>query len=190
MVAAVILAAGQSKRMNGTDKLFLDVNSLPMFEHSFILAKKLNIDFCVVVTNNPQIAEKAKKYNFLSIESPNAKKGMGYSVAEGAKALPDPITHAVFLNADQPFISADTINKLIEKAQKTDKIIVPMANNRPTSPCIFPKRYFDELGMLEGENGGRVIWNQNIDDVLFENVMQNQMIDIDTMEVYNALTNN
>ena len=26
MVAAVILAAGQSKRMNGTDKLFLDVN--------------------------------------------------------------------------------------------------------------------------------------------------------------------
>ena len=109
---------------------------------------------------------------------------MGYSVAEGAKALSDKITHAVFLNADQPFILADTINSLIENAQNTNKIIVPMANNRPTSPCIFPKRYFAELGMLEGENGGRVIWNRNIDDVLFENVSKNQMIDIDTMEQY------
>ena len=190
MVAAVILAAGQSKRMNGTDKLFLDVNSIPMFEHSFILAKKLNINCCIVVTNNAKIKQKAKEYNFLSVKSPNAQKGMGYSVAEGAKALSDKITHAVFLNADQPFILADTINHLIENAQKTNKIIVPMTDNRPTSPCVFPKRYFLELSMLEGENGGRVIWNRNINDVLFENVSKNQMIDIDTAEIYNALTNN
>ncbi len=190
MVAAVILAAGQSKRMNGTDKLFLDINSINMFEHSFILAKKLNIACCIVVTNNEKISNKAKEYNFLTVKSPNALNGMGFSVAEGAKALPDKITHAVFLNADQPFISAEIINNLIDKAQKTDKIIVPMAGDRPTSPCIFPKRYFDKLGMLQGENGGRIIWQQNIDDVLFENVPQNQMIDIDTTEVYNALTNN
>lgn len=190
MVAAVILAAGQSTRMNGIDKLFLDINSRPMFEYSFILAKNLNIDRCIVVTNNIKIANRAKEYNFLTVKSPNAKKGMGYSVAEGAKALSDKITYAIFLNADQPFISADTINDLIQKAQKTNKIIVPMTNNRPTSPCIFPKRYFTELSNLEGENGGRIIWNENINDVLFENVMQNQMIDIDTMEIYNALTNN
>lgn len=190
MVAVVILAAGQSKRMNGTDKLFLDVNSVPMFEHSFILAKKLDIACCIVVTNNAKITDKAKEYNFLSVKSPNAQKGMGFSVAEGVKAFSDKITHAVFLNADQPFISVDTINKLIEKAQKTDKIIVPMANNRPTSPCVFPKRYFAELSTLHGENGGRIVWQRNIDDVLFENVMQNQMIDIDTAEIYNALTNN
>ena len=49
-----------------------------------------------------------------------------------------------------------------------------MANNRPTSPCVFPKRYFAELSTLHGENGGRIVWQRNIDDVLFENVMQNQ----------------
>ncbi len=188
MIATIVLAAGESKRMNGVDKLFLNVNSKPMYEYTIKLAQEIKADSCIVVTNNDKIAIRAVECGFLSVKSPNSQKGMGYSVAEGVKALDDNITHAVFLNADQPFICPDTVKKLIKTAKKTNKIIVPMAQNKPTSPCVFPKKYFSSLSRLEGENGGRVIWQQNIDDVLFENVPENQMIDIDTKEIYKALT--
>ena len=39
-----------------------------------------------MVTNNAKITDKAKEYNFLSVKSHNAQKGMGFSVAEGVKS--------------------------------------------------------------------------------------------------------
>lgn len=47
----------------------------------------------------------------------------------------------MFVMADQPFLTSKTINKLIEKFEKKDKIIVPKYKDRNGSPVIFPKRF-------------------------------------------------
>lgn len=190
MVAVIVLAAGFSRRMNGTDKLFLNIKDKPMYEHAMLLAQNLKPDLCIVVTNNDKIANKASECGFFSVKSPFAENGMGNSVSAGVKALDTRITHAVFLNADQPFICPDTVKKLISLSQMYDKIVVPVADNKPTSPCVFPKRFFNALEALNGEQGGKTIWKQNKDDVLFENVPQNQMIDVDTNEQYQNLQKN
>lgn len=187
MVSAIILAAGQSKRMKGDDKLFLKINGKAMYEYALNLAKEIDVNNVIVVTNNDKIALRALECGFCSVKSQNAHNGMGNSVCEGAKALSDKTKYAIFLNADQPFLKPNIVNEIIKICVQHDKIVVPMSNNMPTSPCIFTKKYFDDLKSLNGENGGRVIWKRHLKDVIFYSVDSGQFLDIDTKEQYDNI---
>lgn len=155
MRAAVVLAAGFSRRM-GMDKLMLDVHGRPMYRHALALAAALDVSARIVVTNNLVIARDAEAMGFAVVPSPKAAGGMGFSVAAGAAALGD-ADCAVFLNADQPDLQAETARRLFEVCEETGKIAVPAVNGVPRSPCVFPRRFFAALAALTGEQGGRVI---------------------------------
>ena len=121
MIAAVVLAAGLSRRM-GQDKLLLPLNGRPVFTYPVDLIANLPFDQRVLVTNTPEIRDYAQKHGFKVVPSPDAALGMGHSVAAGAQAVDERMTAAIFLNADQPFLTAELVHILCKTCLDTDKL--------------------------------------------------------------------
>ena len=154
--AAVILAAGLSRRMGNTDKLKLHIDGIPMYRHviSLVATSRLFSDV-IVVTNQCDIAAFAQTCGAQPVENTFAQQGQGTSVAAGVRVLPEDTDFCAFFTADQPFLTKEIVQKLTETAARTGNITVPRVHGVPKSPCVFPKRFFTQCKALSGETGGR-----------------------------------
>lgn len=166
MIAAVVMAAGLSKRM-GADKLHLLLEGKPIFMHILSRVSQMPFGERLVVTNQEQIAQYAKQCGFQVVPSPDAALGMGHSVAAGARAVREDADALMFLNADQPFMTREIIDKLCELFEEKNQIIVPCIAGKPSSPCVFPIRFRAELSILTGEQGGRQVYRRHLNETYF-----------------------
>lgn len=184
MIAAVVLAAGLSRRM-GQDKLLLPLNGRPVFTYPVDLIANLPFDHRVLVTNTPEIRDYAQRHGFEVVPSPDAVLGMGHSVAAGAQAVDERMTAAIFLNADQPFLTAELVHTLCKTCLDMDKITVPKIHDRPSSPCVFPKRFLPELMTLTGDRGGKQVYRQYPEQTVFVDWKEERtLVDLDDPETY------
>ena len=71
---------------------------------------------------------------------------------------------------------------MIETFLHTNKIIVPVSGGKRGNPCIFPRRYFEELSKLCGDKGGRRVIEKHMDDVEYVRAEEYELFDIDTAE--------
>lgn len=187
--AAVILAAGFSRRMRNTDKLKLRIDGIPMYQHVIALVCTSGLfSSVVVVTNQPDIMAFARANGAQPVKNPFAAQGQGTSVAAGTCALPENTDFCAFLTADQPFLTMEILQRLAEAAEQTGDIVVPRVHGIPKSPCIFPKRFFGQCKALSGEKGGKGIYKQHLDEVVWVDFPDSKAWrDIDTEQDYNAM---
>lgn len=184
MIAAVVLAAGLSRRM-GADKLHLPVAGVPMFQHIIDQTARLSFDQRIVVTNDDQIGQYARTCGFMVIPSPHASKGMGYSVAAGAIAVRPEAQGICFFNADQPFLSSVEIDALCKRFSQTGGIVVPRVQGRPYSPCIFERKFLAELCTLSGDQGGKQVYRNHLEQVNWLDFADDKpFIDLDCPQAY------
>ena len=156
-VYGVILASGLSKRM-GQNKLLLRLNNMTIFENVLKSAKSSDLVGIIVVTSHKEIIEicENEKTNFILNE--NATIGQSESIKLGTRYFYDKDS-IMFITADTPFLTDDTINKLI--CAYNNEIIVPFFEGERGNPVIFPKKTFDELLLLKNDNGGKQVINSN-----------------------------
>ena len=133
----VLLAAGLSRRM-GCDKLLLNLNGQPLYLRALALMAQFPQAKGLVVSNTREILDAAHSRGYAAIQNPLAHLGMGTSVAAAARRLDTDC--AVFLNGDQPALSRNCLEKLLETAARTAQIVVPRAAGQSCSPCVFPRR--------------------------------------------------
>ena len=190
-IAILILAAGESKRMNGIKQLLPWKNTTLLgnaIEQA--IQSKGNTVYVVLGANANRIASTIAHYNIQSIENKNWKNGLGNSIACGVNFLEENQLHydAILITlADQPLITAAYYNSLIDKyAQKEAKIIASETNNTPSVPAIFDAVYFEKLAELNEDKGAKeiLIAAQKEVYVLRSNT---KMMDIDTQRAYEEL---
>ncbi len=165
-LTAVVMAAGLSRRM-GADKLHLPLKDKPVFQYAVDVAAQLPFAARLIVTNQSEIAAYAEEQGLQVIPSPDAALGMGHSVAAGTQAVDKSTDGILFINADQPFIAPEVVEGLYRIFVERDQIIVPCVKGRPSSPCIFPMRFWEELCGLKGDRGGRQVYEKHPDETFF-----------------------
>lgn len=193
-IAILILAAGESKRMNGIKQL------LPWKKSTLLgnaieqaIQSKGDAVYVVLGANANQIVPTITHYNIQTIENKNWKNGLGNSIAAGVKYLKeDQLDYDAILItlADQPLINAAYYNVLIDNySQKAAKIIASETNNAPCVPAIFDAVYFEKLSQLSQDKGAKDILLAAQTEVYVVRADANLM-DIDTQLDYEQLYNN
>lgn len=192
-VSAIVLAAGESKRMAGRNKLLLPLEEKTIVECAVDAILEARVDDVIVVLGHEAAAiqkvlqKRALRFTF----NPNFRGGMASSIQAGVAALAPSAQTVMIALADQPLITTAEINFLIaEFARTTEKSIgVPTFNGQRGNPVLFDLRYREELLALQGEVGGKSILARHPEAILEVALPAgNILVDADTPEAYARLS--
>ncbi len=192
MVSAILLAAGESKRMD-VPKLLLPFGSGTILEQTInnLLNSKLDEIIVVVGCRAREMIQMIANRPVKIIVNPIYGQGVSTSIVKGLSLVDDRAPAIMLVLADQPLIDSETINQIIEAFFSHNKgIVIPTHKGKRGHPVIFSTKYKKELLGLKGDVGGRQILKKHFDDILEVAVdTQSINIDIDTMNDYRHYVN-
>lgn len=159
MVAGIVLAAGESRRM-GKFKLLLPWRGRPVLDHVLRAVRASDLLHRVLVLGHQAAAirDALDLDGFTVRENPNYVEGQSTSMRVGLQAAPPECTAFLFLLGDQPALTPAFINGMAAlHAVKPDHILVPTIAGRRTSPVLFPATLRNALRVVKGDHGGRPV---------------------------------
>jgi molybdenum cofactor cytidylyltransferase len=165
---AIILAAGESKRM-GFPKMLLSFNGKTMIENVIgnILNSAVDSTMVVLGANGSLLTELINKATVKYCYNDDYREGMLSSVKCGIRNLPPEVEAVMVFQGDQPFITPDVVNSLIEGYRGSGKgIVIPVFESRRGHPLLIDRKYFEEVGMLNSDEGLRSLAYKFSEDVL------------------------
>ena len=117
------------------------------------------------------------------------QEGLSTSVQTGLAAVPPQAAGALFLQCDQPLVSPDLLEALVEQFEETGHSIVhPAHGNRRGTPVLFPRRFFPALSSVTGDEGGRGLLRHHPEEVSTITVDNPEVLsDVDTQADYERL---
>lgn len=189
-IAVLVLAAGKSSRMKDIKQL-LKINSKTLLEIALETAKSVTSAsvFCVLGANATKIKKETNIKNIEFIFNKDFKTGLSSSIVTGIhhlKKLHTNFDGALILLADQPDVNTAYLNALILISYKNkDKIIASSYHNKAGVPVIFPKKYFNELLLLDGDKGAKEFL-QNHKNETIQLKREQPFKDLDTQEEYQS----
>lgn len=192
-LSAIVLAAGQSVRMGGPNKLLQPLAGQPLLSHALKTVAGLHLGQVVVVTgrDGDDVARIARSHGLQTVHNKQFEHGMGTSIAAGANALR--AEHAgVFVHlGDLPFVSRTTFHALsdalTEDAKQRIDAFVPECGGVRGHPVLFRASLIGELGRFSGDEGARrTLAARNCRRVCVSD--PDIAHDVDTMEDLAALT--
>ena len=187
MINAIILAAGESKRM-GKLKPLLRFEDKTFLEQIISVLKLSDVDRTTVVLGAE--AETIKKPIDLSktnvVINKDYQKGQLSSLIAGIEDTPEDTEAILVCLVDNPFITKEVVNQIISKFKETkNPIIVPVFNSERGHPTLFSKSLFAELLNAPEEQGARYVLYSNEEKVLeLETSESRILIGIDTPDDY------
>ena len=173
-VAALVLAAGQSSRMGGTNKLLAEVDGVPMLLRAVNAALASRASSVTVVLGHE--ADKAEALlagrRVSIVRNADYAQGMSASLRTGIQALPPEADAAIVLLADMPRITADHVDRLIDAfAAQQSTIVVPQHDGRRGNPILWPREFFARMQSVSGDKGAR--------ELLAEHAARIRKVDLD-----------
>lgn len=190
MIAAVILAAGQSSRM-GQHKLLLPVLGKPLLLHAVDHATAAGFDEVLVVVGYRAAAlrEMLSGYPVRVIENPAYAQGQSTSLRAGVAALAPQTEAAMILLADQPLVNTAILQRLIQAWRDSGRpIVAPFYGGQRGNPVLFARALFPELLSVTGDQGGREILQRHAQDIEPVQIADaTTALDLDTWQEYQAL---
>jgi len=186
-IAAIILAAGQSRRMGSQNKLLARLNGKPLVARAVETALASNADEVLVVTGHEAVAvrDALSDYDIKFVHCADAAKGLARSLNAGLAALDNSVSGAVICLGDMPYVRPNGINALID-AYDPDAghtIIVTTHEGKRGNPVLWDKRYFAEMSRISGDVGARHLiglYEEAVLEVTADDA--SKLVDIDTPE--------
>ena len=167
MIDAIVLAAGESRRM-GTAKQLLPFGNVTVIEHIVdqLLLSRLD-EVCVVVGHDGgQVAERLAGRRVRIVDNPDYASGMLSSVRCGLRALPEARDWVLVALGDQPAVAPEWIDELVEAMQNSGKgIVVPVYQGRRGHPLLLAARYRQEVLTEHDDVGLRGLLRAHPEDV-------------------------
>ena len=157
-VGAVVLAAGSSSRMHGSQKLLLEFDGRPMVKAVIEAASDGGCHQILVVYSSDEVKQ-AVGGDAELVHNPRAHTGMASSLQVGLRATRPDMEAAVVMLGDQPMVGSRTVAALLRawrrEGSRPAVAVSSGEGGRWTPPVVLARELWDELMTLEGDAGAR-----------------------------------
>ena len=167
MISAIVLAAGESKRM-GLTKLLLPIRGKSLLQLVIDNARQSKAGEVIVVlgAEAAKLRREIKQSQVKITENPSYKEGMSTSLRAGLKAVSPEAKAVLILLGDQPLVSASIIDALIAKYEESgSSMVAPAYDGKRGNPVLFDRSLIPELMGVTGDKGGREVIEKHPDQL-------------------------
>ena len=184
-IAALILAAGLSRRMGKANKLLAEIDGAPMVARvaDAVLASKAAPVLVVTGHEAERVIAALGGRKLGHVHNPDYAEGLASSLRRGLAALPADIDGVLVCLGDMPRITAAHLDRIIAAFNPLEGrvICVPTCRGKWGNPVLFARRFFPEMARLKGDAGARHLIGQH-HDVVAEVEMDDEavLIDVDS----------
>ena len=148
-IAALVLAAGESRRMGDANKLTIPVDGTPMVARVVDALQQSRAQRVIVITGHQpeRIKEALSGRDVEFVHNPDYAEGIGSSVRMGITALDDDADGALVALGDMPWVNTAVINRLVDAftTNRELSIFIPMFGGKRGNPVLWEARHFPEL---------------------------------------------
>ena len=187
MINAIVLAAGESKRM-GRPKPLQPFEETTFLGHilSVLGASHVAATTVVLGAGASEIRNSVDLSDVQVVVNADYKKGQLSSLVAAMNALPAEVEAILLCLADHPFITVELVNRIVGKFVETgDPIIVPACDGERGHPTLFARLLFAQLLNAPEDQGARYVLYSNESKVLeLETSEPGCLFGIDTPEDY------
>lgn len=187
--SAVVLAAGQSARMGGPNKLLLPLAGEPLVRRTVRTVLEAGVQETVVVTGHQAREVTRAVFDLPVTVQPNLRHedGQMRSVAAGVAALARATDVILVCPGDMPLLTAQDLLELIAayRAHPEASIVIPRHQGARGNPIVFAAAYAPEVAAGRRLIGCRKLAQQYPQETwYFEAAHDRYTTDLDTPEDY------
>ena len=196
MISAVILAAGESRRMGKQNKLLLPVGGEALLVKlvASVCASDVGQVLVVIGHEAEKIRTELNEFPLNFVYNPNFSEGMTTSIKYGVKLISHECDGLLICLGDMPFINTSEINKLIHAYVKNrikgeGLIVVPVFKRQRGNPVLFSIEFRNDILEHKKKSGCKEVIMKNSDSVMeIEMDDEKMLLDVDTMEDYQSVS--
>ena len=193
MISAILLAAGQSKRMKGKNKLLLKYKRKTLINHVLRSLIKSKVNKIIIVLGHEdrkikKIVLKSKKIIF--VFNSNYAKGISTSIKCGLKKISKKNIGFLITHADMPLVSKTILNALCSALKnKNEEIFIPVYKKRIGNPLAFKYSMIKFLKRIKGDRGAKKLIRSNKSKIkLMKMKSKSILIDFDQLKDFPSAT--
>jgi molybdenum cofactor cytidylyltransferase len=191
-VAALVLAAGRSSRMGGSNKLLAEIGGRPLVRIVVDEVLRSRARPIIVVTGHQRERVEAALAGLPVdfVHNPKFADGLGTSLRTGVAAVPAQADGVIVCLGDMPQVDAALIDRLIVALDpgKGALVALPTIDGQRGNPVVWSRRFFPDLMAVEGDVGARYLIGRYAEAVIEVPLTGNAALtDIDTPEAFEAV---
>lgn len=192
MLSAILLAAGESRRMGEQNKLLLPFRDSCFLTHIVDQLLAAGPDELLVVVGHeaPLIEQTLQDRPVQIVQNPDFAQGMTTSIRVGIRAAMPKAQGYMICLSDLPFIEAPEYRELMDRflsllTQDPQVIVRPVFEDQLGNPVLFSAFYRDELLRHSKMDGCRELIRAHTERVQRHPMHTDHVLrDIDTPEEY------
>lgn len=187
-VAALVLAAGRSRRMAPLNKLLVpDEAGLPMVARVVdnVLASHARPVVVVTGYERERVEAALTGRPVLFAHAEDYAEGLSASLKAGLAALPADVEGVVICLGDMPLVAGPMIDRLISAFDPEEgrAIVMPTFRGKQGNPMLWSKEFLPEMMGITGDVGARHLVGKHADRVVEVEMADDAVLrDFDTTE--------
>lgn len=160
-IGGILLAAGTGTRFEGGNKLLAELDGASIVRQAALTLLGAPLDAVVAVLGHEAASvesmlsdlDLAVRYNDDYAEGQSSSVAVGVGAARGRDW-----DGAVFALGDMPYVDPETVETLVDAYEAgAGPVLAPAYEGTRGNPALFDSEYFDALGDVTGDRGGRDI---------------------------------
>lgn len=168
MIAAIILAAGESRRM-GSPKALVPLRGLTFAEHLLTATRhpRVGLTRIVLGAGAADIRSRLRAEVAEIVVNQEWEKGPLSSIQAGLRSLEGTeVEGALICPVDHPLVTQHLVSSMIEAFDATNcAIILPTYHGRRGHPVLFRSTLFSELTAAPMDTGARAVVRAHANDI-------------------------
>ncbi len=192
-IAALVLAAGRSRRMAPHNKLLVaDRTGKTMIARVVdnVLSAKTRPVLVVTGHQAEQIQHALGGRPVRYVDAADYAEGLSASLKAGIVAVPEECSAALVCLGDMPLVTGRMIDRLLSSYDPDEGrlIVLPTFRGKQGNPMLWDRRFFAEILQISGDSGARFLLGKHLEAVSEVEMADDAVLrDFDTTESLNTL---